>query len=64
MGKKGPMPNFETIDDYIANQPEEAQKKLQELRSIIKDDGWLCKIYWFLSISNYYVKVCKQTKRV
>lgn len=36
MGKKGPMPNFETIDDYIANQPKEAQKVLQELRRIIK----------------------------
>lgn len=37
MGKKGPMPNFETIDDYIANQPKEAQQVLQELRSIIKE---------------------------
>ena len=37
MGKKGAMPNYETIDDYIANQPEEAQKVLQELRSIIKE---------------------------
>jgi len=37
MGKKGPMPNFETIDDYIANQPKEAQKILQELRGIIKE---------------------------
>ena len=37
MGKKGPMPNFETIDDYIDNQPKEAQKVLQELRSIIKE---------------------------
>lgn len=35
MGKKGPMPNFKTIDDYIANQPTEAQKVLQELRDII-----------------------------
>lgn len=31
------MPNFETIDDYISHQPEEAQKVLQELRSIIKE---------------------------
>lgn len=31
------MPNFETIDDYIANQPKEAQKVLQELRSIIRE---------------------------
>lgn len=37
MAKKGPMPSFETIDDYIANQPEDAQKVLQELRSIIKE---------------------------
>ena len=37
MGKKGPMPNFETIDDYIDNQPKEVQKVLQELRSIIKE---------------------------
>lgn len=37
MAKKGPMPNFDTIDDYIANQPEEAQKILQELRNIIKE---------------------------
>lgn len=37
MGKKGPMPNFRTIDDYIDNQPKEAQKILQELRRIIKE---------------------------
>lgn len=37
MGKKGPMPDFETIDDYIASQPEEAQRVLQELRKIIKE---------------------------
>jgi uncharacterized protein YdhG (YjbR/CyaY superfamily) len=37
MGKKGPMPSFETIDDYIANQPNEVQKTLQELRNIIKE---------------------------
>ena len=37
MAKKGPMPNFDTIDDYIAHQPEETQKVLQELRSIIKE---------------------------
>jgi uncharacterized protein YdhG (YjbR/CyaY superfamily) len=35
MGKKGPMPNYETIDDYIADQPEATRKKLQELREII-----------------------------
>lgn len=37
MGKKGPMPNFETIDDYIAQQPKVVQLKLQELREIIKE---------------------------
>ena len=37
MAKKGPMPTFETIDDYIANQPKEVQKALQELRGIIKE---------------------------
>jgi uncharacterized protein YdhG (YjbR/CyaY superfamily) len=37
MGKKGPMPNFETIDDYIASQPDQVQNVLQELRSIIRE---------------------------
>ncbi len=37
MGKKGPMPDFATIDDYIASQPPEVQKILQELRGIIKE---------------------------
>lgn len=37
MPTKGPMPNFETVDDYISNQSEEAQKVLKELRSIIKE---------------------------
>ncbi len=37
MAKKGPMPSFATIDDYIANQSIEAQKVLQELRNIIKE---------------------------
>lgn len=37
MPAKNPMPNFETIDDYIAHQSKEAQIKLQELRSIIKE---------------------------
>ena len=31
------MPTFETVDDYIASQPKEAQTVLQELRSIIKE---------------------------
>lgn len=37
MAKKGAMPNYETIDDYIANQSLAAQKKLNEIRSIIND---------------------------
>ena len=37
MAKKGPMPTFATIDDYIAHQPEERQAILQELRNIIKE---------------------------
>jgi uncharacterized protein YdhG (YjbR/CyaY superfamily) len=36
MAKKGPMPTYKTVDDYIANQPEAAQKVLRELREIIK----------------------------
>ena len=36
MAKKGPMPTYRTVDDYIANQPEAAQKVLRELREIIK----------------------------
>jgi uncharacterized protein YdhG (YjbR/CyaY superfamily) len=37
MRKKGAMPTYETIDDYIAHQPEEVQAKLQELRGIMKE---------------------------
>lgn len=37
MGKKGPMPTFATIDDYITSQPKETQIVLEELRSIIKE---------------------------
>lgn len=37
MGKKGPMPSYNTVDDYINNQPEEVQVVLKELRSIIKE---------------------------
>lgn len=36
MGKKGPMPSYETVDDYIAAQPLETQKMLHQLRAIIK----------------------------
>lgn len=35
MAKKGPMPSYETVAEYIANQPKEAQEKLQELRTMI-----------------------------
>lgn len=34
---KGTMRNFDAIDDYIASQPIENQKVLQELRAIIKE---------------------------
>ncbi|MEQ8625532.1 MAG: DUF1801 domain-containing protein [Vicingaceae bacterium] len=37
MGKKRAMPNFKSVDDYIANQTEEAQTILRELRSLIKE---------------------------
>ena len=37
MSKKGTMPNFETVDDYINNQTEEAKAILHELRSLIKE---------------------------
>ncbi len=37
MGKKGAMPNFKTVDDYINCQTEEAQAILGELRSLIKE---------------------------
>ncbi len=37
MAKKGAMPNFKNVDDYIAHQSESAQKMLKELRSIIKE---------------------------
>lgn len=35
MAKKGAMPTFKTVDDYIANQKEAAQDKLKELRALI-----------------------------
>ncbi len=34
---KGPMKNYKTIDDYIADQSEQAQHYLQKLRAIIKE---------------------------
>jgi len=37
MGKKGPMPTFKTIDDYIDSQVLEAQLILRDLRSLIKE---------------------------
>jgi len=37
MGKKGTMPNFRTVDNYINSQVKEAQIILQELRTIIKE---------------------------
>ncbi len=37
MAKRGPMPNFNTIDDYIDAQPALAREKLEELRALIKE---------------------------
>lgn len=37
MAKKGPMPTFETIDDYINHQTLEAQSMLQEIRELVKE---------------------------
>lgn len=37
MAKKGPMPNFETIDDYINYQPIHAQEKLKQIRNLIHE---------------------------
>lgn len=37
MAKKGPMPSFKTVDDYIAHQSDDAQSVLMELRKIIKE---------------------------
>lgn len=37
MAKRGPMPSYESIDDYIADQSEEAQQKLEEIRQIIHE---------------------------
>lgn len=37
MAKKGAMPIYANVDDYIANQKEEAKTLIQELRNIIKE---------------------------
>lgn len=37
MGKGGAMPVFKTVDDYLANQKEEARQVLEELRRLIKE---------------------------
>lgn len=37
MDKTAPRPSFATMEEYIANQPKEVQKALNELRSIIKE---------------------------
>lgn len=37
MAKKGPMPNFETIDEYIDHQPIQAQEKLKLIRILIHE---------------------------
>ncbi|MDC7995659.1 iron chaperone [Altibacter sp. HG106] len=35
MAKRGPMPTFETVADYIAAQPPEVQSALNTLRALI-----------------------------
>ena len=50
MRKSGPMLNFETVDDYIANQSKDAQNMLQELRELIKEAVPDC-----IEIQNYKV---------
>lgn len=35
MAKKGPMPSYATIDDYIAAQAPQAQEMLREIRALI-----------------------------
>ncbi|MGB0868200.1 MAG: iron chaperone [Flavobacteriales bacterium] len=37
MAKKGGMPIYKTVQDYINNQTEDAQVLLNEIRQIIKD---------------------------
>ncbi|REG84639.1 iron chaperone [Winogradskyella sediminis] len=37
MGKKGAMPSYKTVHDYINNQNEEARIILTELRRLIKE---------------------------
>lgn len=37
MGKKGAMPNFKAVDDYIGNQTKEAQVILRKIRNLIKE---------------------------
>lgn len=37
MGKKGAMPTYATVDDYINSQSENAQLMLRELRILIKE---------------------------
>lgn len=39
MATGGAMPEFATIDDYIANQPEGTQKVLLELRALIRESA-------------------------
>jgi uncharacterized protein YdhG (YjbR/CyaY superfamily) len=39
MGKKGAMPVYKTMDDYIADQSVEAQSKLEEIRAIVRENA-------------------------
>ncbi|MFY0673213.1 MAG: DUF1801 domain-containing protein [Bacteroidia bacterium] len=43
MAKKGAMPNYSTIDDYIADQKEEAKPHLIQLRALINEVVPECK---------------------
>lgn len=36
MGKKGAMPNYATINDYISNQKPEVQPLLQEMKELVQ----------------------------
>lgn len=50
MAKKGPMPSYATVDDYINAQSSEAQPILRELRDIIREAAPDC-----IEMKNYKV---------
>lgn len=60
MSKKGSMPTFKTVDDYITSQPKEAQVILRELRRLIQEA-----VPEVIEIENYKVpsfKLVPETK--